>query len=118
MHKTLEKLIRGEHSEILYYCPSCGDRLEYIYLEEELYHVRCKSCDRIEVLTYAKNPYEACMRAGGLENKPYSLNEIDGKILCNNCASDLMGCFDDPEIKVIQCPECGARISDVVEVKR
>lgn len=117
MHKKLRQLIDSKHTQIYYFCPSCESKLEYSYLEEGLYHVRCPECDEIEALVWAKNPYLACLQAGGLEIKPNHFFEEDGKCLCTNCASDLMGWFNDSDIKVIQCPVCGTRISDVVEVE-
>ena len=116
MHKTLRNLISNANMRKTdYFCPSCEYRLEYSYLEEGLYYIKCKECKKIKSLVNAKNMYEAARIAGGLETRPCHINLEDGKALCTNCTSDLMGCFDDPEISIIQCPRCGARISDWVE---
>lgn len=45
-------------------CPLCGRPLTYVYHEETLYSVCCKTCEKITVTT-AINPKQAAEFAGG-----------------------------------------------------
>lgn len=119
MHKTLNNLFKNKHEECGCFCPECGSELKYSYFEERLYHVICNNCDTIEALVYGSNIDSACMKAGGLLYEPSHFILVDdgNKLLCSNCNTDLMGYLSEYEVDVIQCPDCGERLSKVVEVE-
>lgn len=50
-------------------CDNCRTTLEYSYLEERLYAIRCPDC-RTVVLLKAPNPFEAAVRVGHEEKLP------------------------------------------------
>lgn len=54
------------------YCLKCGHELEWVYLEREVYGVRCCQCDLV-TLTWARKPQKALESVGSADAGQHTL---------------------------------------------
>lgn len=60
---------REAEDQYRYACHLCGTTLEYAYMENRLYAIRCKKCGAV-TLVKAKNPAEAASIVGYEDEVP------------------------------------------------
>lgn len=61
--KMKRYIYRDEPTGVKYYCCKCGGKLDYCYLENRVYSIRCEDC-QTHTLVKVGSPGEALAKVG------------------------------------------------------